>query len=153
MCMKLNSWVNKIPRYALLSRKTYKVMQIDTDNVDKCYSPHRYYEYTIGATVTAKITIWGTIVYNGLHSFTNVNDAIEECRRLNNHASLDALYYIKHDTIVPRKHYEVFECIIPAGSIYYRGLWEYMLPNSIKNIVSNKLIVSKKIVKDSAPCV
>ncbi len=40
--------------------------------------------------------------------------------------------------------YHVYECVIPAGSKIYRGLWDnYTVVRKIPNIVSNQLIINK----------
>lgn len=154
MCMKLLKLHQYIPRIALKDITVYKVMKLDHDNPDVCYSAHRKCPYNLGELVTSYIERNSSIIGTGLHSFTNSSDAVDEYLKYDARTYYELTYMYNSGTLEgPRptresipSGYGIYEAIIPRGSIYYTGVWEYEWPYKIiHNRVSNKLIITKRI--------
>ena len=140
MCMKfLYPW-QKIPRWSLTGKTVYKVMKKSKRDQNICFSVHRDHPYTIGETQHSIIdTDYAGDVTYGLHSFVHLSDAIHE---LNRERRGEWFYEDER----PESRIAIFECHIPRGSRYYRGVWQFHWPDKlIPNIVSNKLILVKEL--------
>lgn len=134
MCMTtVESFWNQFPRYALSDITVYKVLRKVGMNPDDIYAPHRKgFKYTLGKMYLANITkdSKGNIE-EGLHSFTTIEDAKDEAKRLTDRES---------------GKYVIYKCTIPAGSKYYTGHWEYYYPaQKIPNIVSEALTIVEQV--------
>lgn len=159
MCMKLLKLHQYIPRIALTNIKVYKVMKLDHNNPNICYSAHRKCPYDLGELVTSHIERNSSIIGTGLHSFTHVYDAADEYHKYEtdhkSYAYHQQIYKYNMGTLEGTKPtlesipsgYGIYEAIIPRGSIYYTGVWEYEWPyKKIPNRVSNKLIITSRIL-------
>ncbi len=139
----------------------YKVLIQGFDNPQTmAISPFQNYEYILGQQTSAKLAIAFRTgkVNNGFHSFVNMGDAYREAKRLQRedwktdwlvrkHGS-QYFHSVKayHDkevmanlyAKVPHHEFTVYECVVPAGSRIYRGVWHN---NRSLNIASDKLTV------------
>lgn len=141
MCMKFIRPWQKLPRWSLTSKKVYKVMRKSEANPSICYSAHRGHEYVLGNEEESIITTdhYGHVSH-GLHTFPYLSDAMEE---LNRHRRNE--WFMDNER--PESRFAIYECIVPRGSRYYRGVWEHHWPSkSIPNLVTNRLIVLKEVV-------
>ncbi|BBA65586.1 predicted ORF [Xanthomonas phage XacN1] len=139
MCMKfLYPW-QKIPRWSITGKTVYKVMKKSKRDPNICFSVHREHPYTIGEMQHSIIdTDYAGDVTYGLHSFVHLSDAINELNRERRHE----YFYGER----PESRIAIYECRIPRGARYYRGVWEYHWPDKlIPNIVSNKLVLVKEL--------
>lgn len=103
MCLNLSK-LGFIPRIALTNIKCYKVIQkrkVTFYRPEGYYTPYQDYKIDIGTTYTSKLDREGYTVNMGLHSFKNIKDAF--------------------GWIDESKGFYVAECIIPRGSLYYKG--------------------------------
>jgi hypothetical protein len=131
-----------IPRWAFKPRTVYKAMKVFSNGT--IYSPHRHHRYTLGELNTSKFSYtkqrrFSRDISLGLHVFLTYQDAKDECDRLKD--EVISFYDPAHLGYT----YEVFECTIPKGAKYYKGIWEYsirFLTREIPNIVSNRLIIN-----------
>jgi len=122
MCLDLHNQL-RIPRIAFRNIKCYKVVdKIEFANGRIVYeTPYRRYQITIGDTYASELRKVDFFVYEGLHSFKDLNTtwvSYNDCKK---------------PTVV--------ECIIPRWSLYYKGMFF-----RVESYASNKLIYLK-IVK------
>ena len=149
MCMKLR-FRDFFPKTTEEPITVYKVLRVENDAYSKkieMSSPHIGTIYRLGQLMKAKMSKSLRSVFpvsfnvnHGLHTFVNLRDAIDQsviCFRDN--------YWQDQWSGENSVSYKVFECEIPAGSQYYRGVWASRLPKLVPNIVSNQLLVIKKV--------
>lgn len=139
MCMKfLYPW-QKLPRWSLTGKKVYKVMKKSKSDPNLCYSAHRMHPYVLGVEQFSIIdTDYAGDVTNGLHTFPNLSDAIVELNR----ERRGEFFYGER----PESAFAIYECLVPRGARYYRGVWEYHYPAyKIPNLVTNRLTIVKEI--------
>lgn len=91
----------------------------------KYYSSFRGMEIEFGVLYKAAITIDGTSIGPGLHSYRNIEDTEE-----------DAELY--HEILV--------ECVIPKDSVYYKGT-----SSCISSFVSNQLMYQRILKRYDRP--
>lgn len=129
----------KLPRWSLTGKKVYKVMKKSKSDPNLCYSAHRLHPYVLGAEQFSIIaTDYFGDVTNGLHTFPNMSDAIVELNR----ARSGEDFYDER----PESQFAIYECLVPRGVRYYRGVWEYHYPaDNISNLVTNRLTIVKEI--------
>ena len=105
MCLKLKWWNRK--RIATKDIVVYKVVVGSYSNPDFLQTPYQRNCVSIGKTYSiSKIIKYNQSIYEGFHSFEREKDARELA-----------------DEFVASK---IVICIIPKGSIYYKGrVWRY----------------------------
>lgn len=112
--------------------KCYKVLYKDLT------SPYYNHQYQIGVEESSKLRKCHNAIQEGLYSYTDLKQAKLALRRHYNRTE---------------KNYRLFECTVPAGSLYYMGNSECLLFNGntqfedaiFDTIASNKLIINREI--------
>lgn len=131
----------KLPRWSLTGKKVYKVMKKSKRDPNLCYSAQRLHPYVLGVEQFSIIATdsFGNVT-NGLHTFPNLSDAIVE---LNKTRRSEYLYDERPEDV---SEFTIYECLVPRGARYYRGVWEYYYPDyKIPNLVTNRLTIVKEI--------
>lgn len=177
MCLIQDKFHHRIPRIALKNKTVYKVLYtnnpayykgcgIDFPEVPEVLAPFQPASYTLGELGKTKITKSYNFDLNrgvrkhgieqGFHSIATLEDArlfIEWMVRNGQDINVPWKnpYYTNPSNTVFEFMPAIFECIIPAGSIYYEGEWSvpFSMDYSVsppkyhypKNIASNKLII------------
>jgi len=148
MCMLIR-WSGLIPRKAVIERTVYKVMKVYDDG--RIVSMYRNHQYNLGELNETFLTFskrsrMSRTVHQGLHAYVHYDDALSEQQR----AELaDLCSRSRLPLLEPRDFkYEIFECTIPRGAKFYRGVWDvakFYLRKNIANIVSNQLIITEQV--------
>lgn len=135
MCWRCYTSIDKISHVAETDIRTFKILKL-VEHLLCAY--YQNYNYTIGKLNSVNsLELIGNKIFEGFHSYDLNNDCIPGFLEGNivvqdkKGRFLDCYDYIDHIVKV--------ECIIPKGSKYYE--------NSFGEIVSNKLIVDKIILK------
>lgn len=100
-------------------------------NETQAISPFQEYPYILGKEehTHLKFELFPYIgVNNGFHSFCFMYDAFELC-------------YSLYDSVNPTK-LSIYECIIPKGSHYYKGVWS---SDNVPALASDRLTVIRPI--------
>lgn len=155
MCMIQTRMSHFIPRWSFNDKVVYKVFRRNSFWIKKgeddnaIFSAHRDFEYSLNKVYETKIKRsenlgssqeYDNFISTGFHSFVYLQDAIDEKKQLD---IKDIYRWLRDST---SREFDVYKCIIPARSKYYKGVWEYRYPIShIPNIVSERLIVVEKV--------
>lgn len=144
MCLEVSK--SSKPRVTNRDITCYKLCILDT-KYNIIYSPYQNKRYIIGRTYKARVIdtkptflkdyVWRRIysITHGFHTFSTLHGCIE----YKNHMSYN--YPCPSDTDV----YIMIKCIIPKGSLIYRGKYEYSGGKFLKCYASNKLKIEEKI--------
>ncbi len=174
MCLEQHNFLERFPRYTFKPLTVYKVLYkrnpkympelITEGELEVVHAPFQRFSYFFGeeyrTLVKNKKGMSGLRVIreveNGYHSLPDKQSAfrmlvheldVEDFR--NNVTMKDSEGYRLVDENgkwIWKYITAVYECIIPAGTKYYTGVWGY--DNAYRNIASAKLIVVKEVSRD-----
>jgi hypothetical protein len=151
--------------------KCYKVLERKGDP-RVAYSPYQEHPFTMKQEETAilKRDFWSGKVGHGIHAFLNLSDTKKLAEELvRNHRQRGTLkklspnheysystwnlvyhnYYKELSSAwneTPERQFDIFECVVPAGAKYYKGVWDSKYPSKlIPNIAATRLTVLRGI--------
>jgi hypothetical protein len=141
MCLDLKKFA--IPRIALKDITVYKFLRQIDSGITPYVTPYRHSPISIGETYTSKLERNGSFfkessIDKGIHSLKSISNA-KDLADLNSY--IDGLMVSNQLKVIEEanrnyKTHVVVECIIPAGSIYYVGIFGAY---DKKSYASNKL--------------
>jgi hypothetical protein len=118
MCLFINRYT--LPRIALWNIVCYKCIHVlQCEGETTYHTPYMRSKVQLGKTYTSKIYRFKTVVDEAIHSFCDLGDVQSCIAILSDGGTLNSI---------------VVKCIIPMGSVYYKGhFW------GAKSYASNRL--------------
>ena len=117
----------KLPYIALKNITVYKVLEVKDDEVRTPYQlqtvlPNTTYQEKLSKVLKREKALSGSFFkYFGFHAYCNFDQANTYCITLNKQSRFPNPF-----------KFIVVKCVIPFGSIYYKGLCNEILSNKIK---------------------
>lgn len=169
--LKIISLRDRFARTAASDIKCYKVLE-RKDDPNVGYSPYQSHPFTLKHEETAilKRKFFSGEVEHGIHAFLNLSDAnklaeelVTDRRRresfkkvVPNHAYSESAWnwlVRNYKTQInkawretPEREFDIFECVVPQGAKYYKGVWGAKYPGKlIPNIAATRLTVLRGI--------
>lgn len=169
--LKIISFFDRFPATASEDIKCYKVLERKGDP-RVAYSPYQEHPFTMKQEETAilKRDFWSGKVGHGIHAFLNLSDTKKLAEELvrnhrqrgtlkklspNHEYSYSTWNWVYHNYYkelssawneTPERQFDIFECVVPAGAKYYKGVWDSKYPSKlIPNIAATRLTVLRGI--------
>lgn len=173
--LKIISFRDRFVRTAKSDIKCFKVLERKKDDPSRdtvAYSPYQDHPFTLKQEETAflKRKFFKGEVEHGIHAFLNLSDAKKLADDLittqrqketwkllvpdheysdSNWNWLIEKHYAETNKAwkkVKPRNYDIFECVVPQGAKYFKGVWESKYPNKlIPNIAATRLTVLRGI--------
>lgn len=170
--LKIISLRDRFASTAKTDIKCYKVLERKSSDKNVAHSPYQDHPFVLRQEETAFLTrkFFSGKVEHGIHAFLNLSDAkklqqelISNRRRRDTYDKIKSSapysdnvwnYMLKYHKEVmqqlwndtPARPIEIFECVVPQGAKFYKGVWEAKYPDKmIPNIAASKLTVLRGI--------